>query len=316
MTNNHNSNIFDTPILFLVFNRLDTTKLVFEQIRNIKPKILYIASDGPRKNRKDEVIKVSEVRSFIMDNIDWDCEIKTLFRNQNLGCKYAVSSAIDWFFDNVTQGIILEDDCVPNKSFFYYCQDLLNKYKNDFRIWQISGCNFQKEKIDDKSYYYSKFNHVWGWASWSSRWSHYDVEMTDYEEFNCNNVISNLISDTNERLFWSKIFNDVSKNKIDTWDYQWTYKVWCNNGLTALPNTNLITNIGFGLDATHSKDVYSSFANLKTAEIQFPLKSPKFIIRDSLADKHSVDVFNFTKSYLNRIKIKLSKLTRKYISKK
>ena len=169
--------MFQTPILFLIFNRPDTTKLVFESIKRIKPAKLYIAADGARKHKVGEDLLCKETRSII-DLIDWECEIKTLLRTENLGCKIAVSSAIDWFFENEEQGIILEDDCLPNESFFNFCEQLLNQFKENKEIMHISGNNFQDGITrGDGSFYFSKYNHIWGWATWKRAWKLYNVKL-------------------------------------------------------------------------------------------------------------------------------------------
>tara|TARA_B110000046_G_scaffold62680_1_gene70203 strand:- start:10925 stop:11878 length:954 start_codon:yes stop_codon:yes gene_type:complete len=275
----------NTAVLFLVFNRLDQTKQVFEAIRQAKPPRLYVAADGARAHKQDEVEQVRDVRNFVLQNIDWDCEVKTLFREKNLGCKYAVSSAITWFFDSEEQGIILEDDCLPSQSFFWFCEELLERYKEDLRVWLISGDNFQNGlKRGDDSYYFSQFNHIWGWASWASRWAEYDVEMESFESFSKQNRISSVFSEINEQKYWLSTFDQVYQGKIDTWDYQWNYTVLSNNGLSVLPNINLISNIGFGDDATHTKSLESINSNIPRFELSVPLNHPYFIVQDVDAD--------------------------------
>ena len=275
----------NTPVLFLIFNRLSTTKDVLRSIKDVKPSKLYIASDGPRLYKEDESIKVDLVRKYVLSEINWECEVKTLFRKENLGCKYAVSSAITWFFDNEEQGIILEDDCMPSQSFFWYCEELLNKYKHDFRVWHISGNNFQKiDTKDNFSYHFSKFVHIWGWACWADRWAKYDVEMKSYKHSDFLGIFKNIIDDPSESRYWSNIFQKVSKGKIDTWDYQWVYTSWRNHGLSVAPNVNLVSNIGFGEDATHTRDSDSEQANIYASDLVLPLKHPNQIVRNVHAD--------------------------------
>ena len=183
----------NTAVLFLVFNRIDTTKKVFEAIRQAKPPRLYIAADGARES-KDEEEKVNAVRDYVSSNIDWDCEIKTLFNEKNLGCKMAVSGAIDWFFDNEEMGIILEDDCLPSQSFFWFCEEMLAKYKDDMRVWHVAGNNFHFgwKRDEDYSYYFGGiYGSIWGWASWRTRWNHYDVEMKNYDEVKSKKYLEN-----------------------------------------------------------------------------------------------------------------------------
>lgn len=275
----------NVAVLFLVFNRLDTTKQVFQAIRQAKPPKLYIAADGAREDKQGEGEKVQAVRDYILENIDWECEVNNLFREQNLGCKYAVSSAIDWFFEHEEQGIILEDDCLPSQSFFWFCEEMLEQYKDDMRVWHVSGDNFQGGLVrGDGDYYFSKYNHIWGWATWSDRWKHYDVEMKTYQLFNSSNQILNIFNNKRTQKYWTYIFLNVSNGKIDTWDYQWTYVVLANSGLSILPNKNLISNIGFGPDATHTVNLESEQSKLTRYDMSFPLKTPSFIIQNAIAD--------------------------------
>ena len=295
-------------VLFLVFNRLETTKLVFEQIKTARPPKLYIACDGPRQSKPDEEKKVQEIRDYVVEHIDWDCEVKTLFRNQNLGCKIAVSQAIDWFFKNETQGIILEDDCLPCQSFFWFCEEMLNYYNYDLRVWHISGDNFQNgKKRGDGDYYFSNYTHIWGWATWADRWKSYDVDMSSYKAFVKSKKIESIFENSSEQKYWLKAFEAVKAGKIDTWDYQWSYCAFVNNGLSVLPNVNLIENIGFGIDATHTYDEDSKLAKLETKNMTFPIKHPKFMLIDKDADDLTAKDQFRKKSFLKRAsqKIKL-----------
>ena len=291
-----------TAVLFLVFNRLDTTKQVFQAIRQAKPPRLYIAADGARKNKEDEADKVKAVRDYILSNIDWGCDIKTLFREENLGCKYAVSSAITWFFENEEQGIILEDDCLPSQSFFWFCEELLERYKDDLRVWHISGDNFQEgTKHGNGYYYFSQFNHIWGWASWASRWKAYDVEMENFTKFHQAKRIENMFTQKESQKYWSDVFTSVSQGNIDTWDYQWTYAVLSNSGLSVLPNKNLISNIGFGPDATHTFNLESQHSELKRHDIFLPLTHPDFVLVDRKADTYTESKMFIRRSIVFRV---------------
>lgn len=304
---------FNTPILFLIFNRIETTTQVFKAIRDLKPPKLYIAADGPRNNICGESEKVKEVRDYVTKNIDWKCDVDTLFRQENLGCKMAVSKAISWFFSNEEKGIILEDDCLPNSSFFYYCQDLLAKYENDMRIWHIGGVSTLAEqdiKISE-SYYFSKFNHIWGWATWSNRWSNYDVNINNLENFLQRDCLSSVTSNNLLKKFWINNFFKVSKNQIDTWDYQWYFTTWLNNGLSIIPKKNLVTNIGFGPNATHTSSEESKLSKMKSEELNFPLKHPSLLYPNHYLDeinaKYLFDLSLF-KYYLSMIKSSIKKM--------
>jgi len=291
-----------TAVLFLVFNRLDTTKQVFEAIRQAKPPRLYVAADGARETKEGEAEKVKAVREYIISNIDWECEVKTLFREQNFGCKMAVSSAITWFFENEEMGIILEDDCLPSQSFFWFCEELLEMYKDDMRVGMISGDNFQKGIIrGEADYYFSIYNHIWGWASWANRWQNYDVSL---EKFQDTKFIEELFNNKKTVEYWVKTFQTMKKQLINTWDYQWTFTLWNAKQLTILPNVNLIENVGFGADATHTTGE-SELANLKAHELELN-NHPKNVERDLEADiftsKLMFTKISFIKRIINKIR--------------
>lgn len=286
----------NAAVLFLVFNRLETTKLVFEAISEAKPPRLYIAADGARGYKEGETEKVQAVRHFILENINWECDVKTLFRDQNLGCKYAVSGAIKWFFENEEQGIILEDDCLPSQSFFWYCEDLLERFKNDQSVYLVSGDARGPEKINlEEDYSFCKYPMIWGWASWSRVWEKYDPEMEDWPILK-KNLIPSISIYKPTRKFWSNIFVRMFKKEIDTWDYQFCYLLLKNKSRCIVPRINLITNIGFGLDATHTFNSESESANRKRYEINFPLnhslnlnserKLNDFLDRNEFSTKH------------------------------
>ena len=274
-----------TAVLFLVFNRPDTTSKVFQMIRQAKPPRLYIAADGPRKNKEGEEEEIAKVRA-IVNNIDWPCEVKTLFRDKNLGCKKAISEAITWFFKNEDQGIILEDDCLPHLDFFSYCEILLDYYAEDKKITCITGNNFQDgQRRGDSSYYFSKYNHCWGWATWKRGWQHYQEDLKFWPAWSKSDAWLKHTPDKVERTYWKKIFNLVYAGKIDSWAYPWLGSSWYQNVLTVTPNVNLVSNIGFGKNSTHTKNKNDKAANMLTEKIGI-LKHPKIIKIDEEADMY------------------------------
>ena len=237
-----------TSVLFLVFNRPDETKKVFESIRKAKPPRLYVAADGPREGRGDEEKHVKRVRE-IAAAVDWPCEVKTLYREKNLGCKKAVSSGITWFFEQEEQGIILEDDTLPAKSFFIFAERMLEKYKEDKKIWKICGYNPKNPGLESSDYFLSKIPSCWGWASWRDRWSNYDVNMKYW-----NKKSELIIHDKVPRHVYrdyKNCFKQTQLGYVDTWDYQLTCLILINNGFVIKPYANLISNIGaIGLNST------------------------------------------------------------------
>jgi len=271
-----------TAVLFLIFNRPDTTEQVFEAIRKAKPPRLYVAADGPRPDKSGEREKCEQVRR-IATQVDWDCEIKTLFRDENLGCGKAVSSAITWFFENEEEGIILEDDCLPSQSFFWFCEELLERYRGDMRVMMISGNNKGVNFFENYSYFFSKYVQIWGWATWRRSWGKYDYKIKKWESI--KEQIGNYIYSPKEIKIRIKQFDSVYNNKFDAWGYQWNFTCLINHGLSILPSLNMISNIGFDDDATHTTTKNDKFSNLDKYEIKLSLNHPDYIIYNDKFEK-------------------------------
>ncbi|MBW4643788.1 MAG: glycosyltransferase family 9 protein [Goleter apudmare HA4340-LM2] len=275
-----------TPVSLFIFNRPDLTEKVFAAIAQVKPKKLLVIADGPRfKEEEEKCLKTREV----IKAVDWDCEVLTNFSEINLGCKHRVASGLDWVFSQVNEAIILEDDCLPAQSFFYFCQTLLEKYRDDERIMHIAGTNHQDgQKRTEYSYFFSKIPHIWGWATWKRAWQHYDLHMKSWQDFKNSGLMKLVTEDIYEERYWTGIFDLMtSENAINTWDYMWGYACLSQNGLAILPSSNLISNIGFREDATNTKGT-SSLANLPIEDI-YDIKHPPFIVRNKIADQYTFD---------------------------
>ncbi|MDP2217461.1 MAG: hypothetical protein Q8J68_09260 [Methanolobus sp.] len=272
-----------TPVAFIIFNRPETTERIFAEIAKAKPKKLMVIADGPRANRPEEAEKCRAARAII-NKVDWNCEVLTNYSEVNLGCKRRISSGLDWVFDTVEEAIILEDDCLPDPTFFRFCEELLEKYRDDERIAMISGDNFQfGRKRTEYSYYFSRYPHIWGWASWRRAWKNYDVEMKLWPEIQDGRWLKDLLGDTKSVWYWQYTFDKAYTGEIDTWDYQWVFACWIQSALTVIPNVNLISNIGFCSGAVHTK-VKDKYSEIKTHPLNFPLSHPLYILRDSMAD--------------------------------
>ncbi len=274
-----------TPVAFIIFNRPDTTERVFAEIAKAKPHKLLIVGDGARADRTGEAEKVAAVRAIIK-RVDWECEVLTNLSEANLGCKRRVSSGIDWVFEQVEEAIILEDDCLPDPTFFRFCQELLERYRNDQRIGVIGGVNFQLgNRRNDDSYYFSKYSHIWGWATWRDRWQNsYDVTMAKWQWVSKEGWLADMLGNTCEVAYWQKIFERVYRGEIDTWDYQWVFANWVEGRMNILPAVNMISNIGFGGNATHTTGD-SELANLARNSMVFPLTHPPGIFKNMQADR-------------------------------
>lgn len=275
-----------TPLLLITWSRPHTLRQVINAIRPVAPTRLFVACDGPNPEQPGETEKVAATRAVIEHEIDWPCQIERLYSDVNQGCRLGVSRAITWFFEQVEEGIILEDDCVPHPDFFPYCTTLLELYRHDTRVWCISANNFQNGQWrGDGSYYFSRYNHCWGWASWRRCWQHYDADLSQWPDLRESGLLETIFEDPLERNYWSRIWQRLDdESKPDTWDYQWTFTCLANGGLTALPNRNLVNNVGFGEDATHTT---GGAISTTISEGVDPNQHPSFLLRDAVADRYT-----------------------------
>lgn len=298
------------PVVFLIFRRPDLTARVFERIRQAKPQRLFIVADGARN--QSEVILCQQARA-VTELVDWDCEVLRNYADENLGCRKRVSSGLDWVFSQVEEAIILEDDCLPHPSFFGYCQELLYCYRDDQRIWCISGDNFQDGQIrGDGSYYFSNYNHCWGWATWRRCWQKYDHGLSNWRVFQKHEYLKSILDSDLEVEYWHDIFNRLYElGEPNSWAYPWTFTCWQNYGLSVLPNVNLVSNIGFRVDGTHITEE-SKLSHLPVQDIG-DIIHPSFIVRDRLADEYTFNHVFGGKSLniLSRLKVWLKRLKHK-----
>jgi len=277
-----------TPVAFIIFNRPETTKLVFNEIVKARPRKLFVIADGPRADQPSDSGKCEAARAII-DRVDWDCQVLKNYSDVNLGCGRRPATGISWVFEQVEEAIILEDDCVPHPTFFRFCSELLENYRDDERVMQISGNNFQFGRQRTAfSYFMSRFQLCAGaWATWRRAWQYYDMEMKLWPSLRDTPWLFEILGDLRAARYWQNIFDrayDCAGN-VDYWDYQWTFAFWAQNGLSVLPSTTLVSNIGFGEDATHTKSPNDPTANLPTAPMMFPLRHPPYIARDNEADQ-------------------------------
>jgi hypothetical protein len=251
---------YDVPIAFIIFNRPDVTLRTFEAIAAARPRKLFLIADGPRPNRPGEAGKVAQTRAIVR-RVDWPCEVFINFSDVNLGCKRRVSSGISWVFEHTDRAIILEDDCLPAPSFFTYCREMLILYERDKRVFSISGSNFA-DKSSQCGHSFSRYSLMWGWATWADRWKEYILDPTDHVGVLLRTWWTRPIV----LVYWLLIFRNLAAGKIDTWDYQWILTVWRNNALACRPSHNLVKNLGFGADATHTFNAGSPLAAHEASE--------------------------------------------------
>jgi hypothetical protein len=284
--------MLNTPVAFFIFNRPNLTSIVFDAIAQAKPKKLLIVADGPRF--PEEAEKCREAKAVI-ERVDWDCEVLTNLSDKNLGCGIRVSSGLDWVFSEVEEAIILEDDCLPSPSFFYFCETLLEYYRHDERIMHISGNNLQfGQSRTDYSYYFSKYGATWGWASWRRAWKHFDRNMNTWPEFKATKMIESVCEDPYEQDYWTNRFECIFQGAPDIWDYHWLYARWSQSDLSIVPNSNLVSNIGFGSDATHTYSQENPLASLPLTDI-WEIKHPLLVVKNRAADSYIFESFYSSK---------------------
>jgi hypothetical protein len=295
-----------TPVVLIIFRRPEKTQKILNIIREIQPKQLFVIADAPRSHKLGEAEKSEKTRAVI-ETIDWDCQVYKNYSEQNLGSSKRIPTGLNWVFSQVEEAIILEDDCLPEKTFFSFCEELLEHYRHDQRVMTISGNNFQfGRQTTSDSYYFSRYSHSWGWATWRRAWQYFDMNMTHWPRVKEQQLLNFILEDRRTRQYWENIFQGVFDNQIVAWDYRWTFACWLQNALTILPSRNLVSNIGFDEDASHTTSKNHPFAYLPTYPMTFPIQHPAYLIRDGAADQFSQNtIFDPTLTY--RLKRKLSK---------
>jgi hypothetical protein len=306
---------FETPVAMFVFNRPHTTRRVFEAIAKVRPARLLLVADGPRPDKPGEAEACQQVRDIVC-RVDWQCELSTNFAESNLGCQERMISGLNWVFTLVEEAIILEDDCLPDPSFFPFCAELLERYHGDSRVAYISGTNLvERHMKTDASYYFSQFGGIWGWATWRSEWQRYDRNLIDWPALRNEKMLSEIFDQPKAVAYWTRIFNAMhEKRGPNTWDYQWLFTCLKNNSLTVVPSVNLISNIGFGPGATHATGEDSRFM-LPAAAMEFPLKHPPSFIPSRSRDRRLIQTL-FLTSLFRRLSQKAHRLAAYFVIRK
>jgi hypothetical protein len=297
-----------TPVALIIFKRPETTAKVLEMIRRARPSQLFVIADGARPERPGEAEKCAEAQAII-DQVDWDCQVLKNYSPVNLGCGRRLPTGLDWVFSQVEEAIILEDDCVPHPTFFQFCEELLQRYRHDARITSISGQNVQFGELDQRhSYYFSRYNHCWGWATWRRAWQHFDFNLAAWPDIHQHNVLYDILEDADAVRYWSQKFQEIYDGQVTTvWDFQWTLACWLQNGLGVLPRANLVSNIGVGVDSTHfTQSRTDPHVNLPTYPMKFPLEHPSFVVRNATYDDLTHRLL-FRPPLLKRTQMKLEK---------
>lgn len=272
----------NVPVLLIIFRRPDTTRQVFEMIREAEPPQLFIAADGPYAGRPEERRKCEQTRAVVED-VDWDCEVHRNYSDENLGCGRRPASAITWMFEHVDRAIILEDDCLPDPSFFPFCESVLERYEDVPEVMHVNGNTYGLDQSDwhDYSYGFGSYSQVWGWATWKRAWDHFDFEISDWPAFRDAGMVASL--DGGEAYAESRIqkWDQVYQGKDrDVWDYQWHFAVMSRGGTAIVPRHNLVSNVGFSDAATHTFDPHSHKAGIERQSLDFPIRHPPYRVTD------------------------------------
>jgi len=295
-------------VLLILFRRPEQTRQVFEAIRQARPERLYLAADGPRAHRRGEPEACQATRAVVA-NVDWPCEVKTLFRDANVGIRRNVAEAITWFLNDVGEGIVLEDDCLPGPDFFRFTAENLEKYRDDERVMQICGSGFvASTDTADQSYYFSRYGHDWGWATWKRAWDRLDLPLVSLDAFLAEADRTGFWDSRKERRYWTYMFQRTKNLPIDTWDYQWIFSIWKEGGLSLYPNSNLVTNLGFGEHATNTVQRESAKGG-RPLESLGKMNHPVFVLRDRIADESTFRTM-YWGSFLGRWKDRIGKWSR------
>ena len=277
----------DTAVALIMFNRPRTTERVVWEIARARPKKLFVIADGPREDRPADQEECTAARAVI-ERVDWNCEVVKNYSDVNLGCGHRPATGITWVFERVEEAIILEDDCIPHPTYWRFCEELLERYRDDERVMMLSGNNFLRSpRRTPYSYYFYRNIGLWGWATWRRAWQYHDMCIKMWPALRDTRWLLDILGDPRQAEYWRRIFDRAYNGggNVDYWDYQWTFGLWAQNGLAISPSINLICNIGFGEGATHTTWVGDKKGNLPTGEMVFPLRHPPYIVRDREADE-------------------------------
>jgi len=310
-----------TPVVIFIFNRPDLTRQVFAEIRNARPERLLIVADGPRPDHPEDIQYCAAARD-IVEKVDWPCDVQKNYSQNNLGCERRVATGLDWVFEQAETAIILEDDCLPDPCFFRFCQEILERYRDDPRIMVVGSCNFRYKKMRAPfSYYFSRFHHPWGWASWRRAWQHFDFDMQQWPDardagwpahtFPRRGLLRDIWRDDGRTLrFWTNTFQQTYDGNKNTWDYRWAFACFLNGGLSVMPDRNLVTNIGFDDRGTHTRKGRCKL-RLCDEPMPFPLNHPPKVVCDIEADRR-MQRYHFATSFLNCLKQKIKNIRKRF----
>jgi hypothetical protein len=295
----------EVPVALIVFRRPDTTRRVLDAIQQARPSQLFVIADGPREGHPTDAEQCRATRDVIAE-VGWDCDVRRNYADENMGCQRRVATGLDWVFDQVDRAIILEDDCVPDPSFFPFCAEMLDRYESETQVMTVSGNNFQPERRTKYSYYFSRYMHCWGWATWRRAWKHFDPAMRHWPTVQDDGWLNEIFERSRAVSYWTHILNQVYEKEVDSWAYVWQFDIWLRSGINILPEKNLVTNVGFGRNATNTTFSESERSEMTIHEMLPPYHHPPFIVRNRSADKYTEENY-YSKGIVGEVKRKIKK---------
>jgi len=281
-----------TPVAFIIFNKVESTQKVFEVVRRVQPTTLFIIADGPRKDKPQERIVCERVRK-ITEDINWECKVFRNYSDENLGLRKRVMTGLDWVFDSTEEAIIIEDDCLPDESFFRYCQDMLNIYKDKEQVFTISGNKVLSDFQNSDSYYFSCFAHIWGWATWRRVWKNFNSQPLNLNENEIEGILKDNLKHQFAVKYWKTLIYETQTGVINAWSVKLQLMQFLLKGLTIIPSKNLVINLGFdNKDATNTKGSGGLYQKMKLETLTFPLIHPTEIVQNLEADEIEIKLFH------------------------
>lgn len=269
-----------TPVALFVYNRPDTTAQVFEQVAAVEPPVLFVVADGPRADRPADPENCEQVRELVTD-VGWDCDLRTIFRDENMGLPESVYTGLDWVFEQVPEAIVLEDDTVPNRDFFRFCETMLERYRDDERVLSVNGTNrLGTWKADSQDHHFVTYQGVWGWATWRRAWRLYDPEMRAWADPEVRERVRDVVADDERFAYHRPRFQSCYDGEAPAWSKRWEFTHYVNSGLAAVPARNLVSNVGFDARALHTTDPDDPLAELPRHALEFPLEERTAIAPD------------------------------------
>jgi len=294
------------PVVIIVFNRADLAELLLDRLSQFRLSKLYVIMDGPRDGNVKDVDERNKILSML-DRVEFSDCIESQIADDNMGCRDRIVSGLNWVFDQEESAIILEDDCLPSDTFLYFCELMLDKYKDDERVGIISGTNLIESSSEDNTYHFSKYCNIWGWASWRRVWNNYDVEMNLLNDNNLQNLRGRF-NYKYEYKYWCAVFNQTKSGEIQTWDYQLWLSVWLNGQTSIVPSVNQIDNLGFGhADATHTSGLHPA-QHISARNVIFPLIDPHSMLPDAELDRKILNLLYTFPPIATRVKNKLIRM--------